>query len=93
VFIRVYRLEIQSVMLVFSAQLCELLPPNLLWFNPTPFPVSKNSIYKQCVARWGVLSPVEDHILQELNTLYLSKFFLDREKGTYKIIRPPQTIT
>ncbi len=26
VFIRVYRLEIQSVMLVFSSQLCELLP-------------------------------------------------------------------
>ncbi len=26
VFIRVYRLEIQSIMLVFSAQLCELLP-------------------------------------------------------------------
>jgi hypothetical protein len=26
VFIRVYRLEIQSVMLVFSTQLCELLP-------------------------------------------------------------------
>ncbi len=26
VFIKVYRLEIQSVMLVFSTQLCELLP-------------------------------------------------------------------
>jgi hypothetical protein len=26
VFIRVYRLEIQSVILVFSTQLCELLP-------------------------------------------------------------------
>jgi hypothetical protein len=26
VFVRVYRLEIQSVMLVFSTQLCELLP-------------------------------------------------------------------
>jgi hypothetical protein len=26
VFIRVFRLEIQSVMLVFSTQLCELLP-------------------------------------------------------------------
>jgi hypothetical protein len=34
VFIRVYRLEIQSVMLVFSTQLCELWPllPSL-WFN------------------------------------------------------------
>jgi hypothetical protein len=41
VFIRVYRLEIQSVMLVFSSQLCELLPfyPSL-WFNSPPFPLS-----------------------------------------------------
>jgi hypothetical protein len=36
VFIRVYRLEMQSVMLVFSTQLCELFPPNLLWFTPPP---------------------------------------------------------
>ncbi len=39
VFIRVFRLEIKSVMLVFSPQLCQLLllsPP--LWFNsPPPF--------------------------------------------------------
>jgi hypothetical protein len=34
VFIRVYRLEIQSVMLVFSTQLCELLPLSpSFWFN------------------------------------------------------------
>ena len=35
-FIRVYRLEIQSVMFVFSTQLCELLPAPLtfsLQFN------------------------------------------------------------
>ncbi len=39
VFIRVYRLEIQSVMLVFSTQLCELLPLYLsLWFNATRSP-------------------------------------------------------
>jgi hypothetical protein len=40
VFIRVYRLEIQSVVLVFSTQLCELLllSPSL-WFNsPSPLP-------------------------------------------------------
>ncbi len=37
VFIRVYGLERQSVMLVFSTQLCELLPfqPSL-WFTPRP---------------------------------------------------------
>jgi hypothetical protein len=33
VFIRVYRLEIQSVMLVFSTQLCELPLYPSLWFN------------------------------------------------------------
>jgi hypothetical protein len=40
VFIRVYRLEIQSDMLVFSTLLCELLPLKLsLWFN-SPLPPS-----------------------------------------------------
>jgi hypothetical protein len=34
-----------------------------------------------------VLSPVGDHILQEINTLYLTRF------RTYKIARPPQTKT
>jgi hypothetical protein len=33
----------------------------------------------------GVLSPVGDHILQEFNILYLTRF------RTYKIARPPQT--
>jgi hypothetical protein len=33
---------------------------------------------------WGVLSPVKDHILQEFNTLYLTRF------RTYKIVTPPQ---
>jgi hypothetical protein len=38
---RVYRMEIQSVMLVFSTQLCELLPllPSL-WFKSPPIPPS-----------------------------------------------------
>jgi hypothetical protein len=40
VFIEVYILEIQSVLLVFSNQLCELLPVSpSLWFNSPPFPV------------------------------------------------------
>jgi hypothetical protein len=77
VFNRAYRLEIQSVMLVFSTQLCELLPlcfvnycpSNLLSCSPPipPFSKSKYSIYRQCVA---VLGCVGDHILQEFNTLY-----------------------
>jgi hypothetical protein len=85
-------LEIQSVMLVFSTQLCELLPlyPSL-WFNapPSPFPVSTYSIYRQCVTGGGgeVLSLVGGHILQEFNTLYLTRF------RTYKIARPSQTKT
>ncbi len=46
VFIRVFRLEIQSAMLVYSTQLCELLPlqPSL-WFNSPPFPVWISILY------------------------------------------------
>ncbi len=44
VFIRVYRLEIQSVMLVFSIQFCKLLPIYLLSGSSPPRPhVSKYS--------------------------------------------------
>ncbi len=44
---------------------------------------------RQCVAGcwWDLLSLVGDHILQELNTLFLTRF------RTYKIARPSQTIT
>ncbi len=34
-----------------------------------------------------MLSPVEDHILQEINTLHLTRF------RVYKIARPPQAKT
>ncbi len=45
-FIRVYILEIQLVMLVFSTQLCELLPLSpSLWFNSPPFPVWISILY------------------------------------------------
>ena len=45
--ITVYRLEMESVMLVFSTQLCKLLPLSpSLWFT-SPFPVSKYNIYRQ----------------------------------------------
>ncbi len=41
VFIKVYRLEIQSVMLVISTQLCELLPLSpSLWLNSPHLPPS-----------------------------------------------------
>jgi hypothetical protein len=88
-FIKVYRLEIQSVMLVFSTQLCLLLPlwPSL-WFNSTsPLPCVK--VCRQYLAGrgWGMLSPAGDHILQEINTLYLTRF------RTYQIARPPDTNT
>jgi len=57
VFNRVHTLEIQSVMLVLLAQLCELLP-----------------LYSNLLGRgWGVLSCVGDHILQEVNTLILTR--------------------
>jgi hypothetical protein len=89
VFIRVYRLEIQSCW-YFRPSFVNCCPSNLLsgsTFRPDPpFPVSKYSIYRQCVAgrERGVLSHVGDHILQDFNTLYLTRF------RTYKIARPPQ---
>ncbi len=95
VFIRVYRLKIQRVMLVFSTQLCELLPlSSSLWFNsPPPFSLPCVKVQNiQRVCGWeglGVLSPVGGHILQEFNTLYLTRF------RTYKIAKSksPQTKT
>jgi hypothetical protein len=80
-FLRVYRLEIQSVMLAFSSKLCELLPLSpSLWFTSPPPPCVK----LQKVCDWeglGVSSPLGDHML------YLTRF------RTYKIARLPQTKT
>ncbi len=56
-FIRVYRLEVQSVMLVFSNQLCELLPYNLLSGSiiPPPLPcVNKFTVYTYTVCKGGI---------------------------------------
>jgi hypothetical protein len=54
VFNRVYRLEILSVMLVFSTQLCELLPllPSL-WFTFPPLPLSQSQYFSDSVRLGG----------------------------------------
>ncbi len=90
VFIRRYS---QSC-LYFRPSFVNCCPSNLLsgsTLPPSPFPVSKYCICRQCVAGGGGgergLSPVGDHILQEFNTLYLTRF------RTYKIARPSQTKT
>ncbi len=67
-FIRVCRLEIQSGHVCISDSALWTVAP--LTFSP-PCPVSKYSIFRQCVAG-RVLSPVGDHILLEFNTLYLT---------------------
>ncbi len=87
---RVYRLEVQSVVLVFLTQLCELLPlqPSLWFTSPTPPPTKvKVHIHIQYAGReWrGVELCFGDHILQEIDTLFLTRF------RTYKIATPPQT--
>ncbi len=72
----------QSKCWYFRPSFLNCCPFNLL-SGPTPFPpslssfpVSKYSIYRECVAgrELVVLSPVGDHILQEFNTLYLTRF-------------------
>jgi hypothetical protein len=96
VFVRVYRLDIQSVMLVyFRPSFLNCCPSDLLSGSnlpppPSPFLVSNYSKYVQTVCGLEVvlvLSPVGVHILQEFNTLYLTIF------RTYKIARPSQTKT
>jgi hypothetical protein len=61
VFIGVYRLEVQSVMLIFSTSFVNYF--RLTFPPPPPFQKSKYIIYRHCVAGrgLGVLSPVEDH--------------------------------
>jgi hypothetical protein len=53
-FNRVCKLKIQSVMLVFSTQLCELWPPNLL--SGPPHPHSQSTVqYVQTVCGWEMV--------------------------------------
>ncbi len=82
VFIRVYRLEIQTVMLVFSTQLCELLVllPSL-WFNSPPFPVWISILYTriQCVRGGGCMGasgPLTDKHLPQIP--FTGQFFIWR---------------
>ncbi len=73
-FIKVYRLELHSVMLVFSTQFCELLPPltfSLVQLStpPSPFPCPVSKYQSTAYTGGGMLIPigVGDHILQEFN--------------------------
>ncbi len=61
-----------------------------LVYSPHPLthlPCAKVGVYTQWLEGGGgvVLSPVGDHILEEFNTLYLTRF------RTYKIDTPAQT--
>jgi hypothetical protein len=79
--IRVYRLEIQSVMLVFSSQLCELLPlqPSH-WFNSPPLPcVNKYAVYTYTVCKegggvWSTGPQTDKHLPQ---SPFSGQIFLD----------------
>jgi hypothetical protein len=79
VFDRVYRLEIQSVMLVFSTPLVYCCPSTFYLTFPPPPSQSKRTVYTDSVWLWGVgeggvLSSVVDHILKEFNNLFLTRF-------------------
>ncbi len=89
VFNRVYRLEIQSVMLVFSTPFVNCCPSTFSLTFPTPPPGKRTVYHADSVRLWGlwVLSSVVDHILQEFNTLFLTRF------RTYKTATPSQTKT
>jgi hypothetical protein len=89
-FSRVYRLEIQSVMLVFSAPLVNCCPSTFSLTSPNPPPPQKKvNVHRQCVAGGGGggVECVVDHILHKFNTLFQTRF------RTNKIATPPQTKT
>jgi hypothetical protein len=71
-------------MLVFSTQLCEMFPSLPL---PCVINYTTYTVREQCVRGDGILvwGSDGDRILQEMNTLYLTRFI------TYKIAAPPQT--
>ncbi len=75
-------------MLVFSTPLVNCCPStfSLTYSTPPPFPCKVNVQYIQtvCGCGWGLggVSCVVDHILQEFNTLFLTRF------RTYKTATP-----
>jgi hypothetical protein len=90
VFNRVYRMEIQSVMLVFSTPLVNCCPYNFSLTYPTPSPSSqrKRTVYSDSVCLWGGVGGVELCCRPySANTLFLTSF------RTYKITTPPHTKT
>ncbi len=86
----VYRLKIQPVMLAFSTPVVNCCPSTFYLTSNTPL-LPSQSKPTLTVCGWGVgggvLSCVVDQILQEFNTLFLTRF------RTYKIATPPQTKT
>jgi hypothetical protein len=71
VFVRVYRLGIQSVVLVFSTQLWELLPLSPSpWFNSLPLPCvhkyTRIHVYSVCGGTYGVLGLRQTRAIKSL---------------------------
>ncbi len=67
--------------------LCTVAP--LAFLLPPP-PLYQSTVYTDSVWLWGgggVLICVVDHIMQEFNTVFLTRFRI----RTYKIAAPPQT--
>jgi hypothetical protein len=83
VFIRVYRMEIQSVLLVFSTQLCEMLPrePSLRFSSPPPPSLCELvcciHVYIQCVRGWGMGFWTSDKYTPAAESLYRAIFLDD----------------
>jgi hypothetical protein len=88
VFYRVYRLEIQSVMLVFSTQLRELLYCSSSILSGSPPPIHKVKVqFIKTVCSWDGVGGVElcwRPFLQELNTMYLTRFRKYKNCFTFK---------
>ncbi len=86
VFNRILRLDIQSIMLVFSTPLVKYCPCNLLSGSPPPPPRVNKSIYVfiQYVTGGGGIGLCGEYI-QELQTVNLTRY------RTYKIALPSQT--
>jgi hypothetical protein len=61
------------------------LPPSQSKCSTVYMYVCTDSVRLWSGGVWRVLSCVVDHILQEFNTLFLTRF------RTYKIVRPPKT--